>query len=285
MMFDFGLVPLLIIFAVIVAMIKGIRIVPQGEEWVVERLGKFKGVLSPGLTLINPFFTKVAYKVTTKDIILDIPEQEVITRDNAVILANAIAFIKVSNIERAVYSIENFREAMRNMVQTSLRSIIGGMDLNQALTSRDRIKAELKEAIADEAMDWGLTVKSVEIQDIKPSSNMQDAMERQAAAERERVAVVTEAEGAKQSLILNAEARLEAARKDAEAQMVAAKASAESIKFITEAVKENNTSATFLLGDRYITAMQKLAASENSKIVIVPGDLVNAVKNLVGGGK
>ena len=279
----FSTVPILLIFAVIVAFVKGVRIVPQGEEWVVQRLGKFHKVLLPGLRVIIPIVDAVSYKVTTKDIILDVPEQEVITRDNAVILANAIAFIKVSNIERAVYGIENFREAMRNMVQTSLRSIIGGMDLNQALSSRDRIKAELKVAIADEAMDWGLTVKSVEIQDIKPSSNMQDAMERQAAAERERVAVVTEAEGAKQSLILNAEARLEAARKDAEAQMIAAKASAESIKFITEAVKENNASAMFLLGDRYITALQKISASDNSKIVIMPGDLVGAVKSLVGG--
>lgn len=274
---------IVLIFLVLVAIIKGVRIVPQGEEWVVERLGKFAGVLTPGLHVINPIFTKVSYKVTTKDIILDVPEQEVITRDNAVILANAVAFIKVTKIDRAVYGIENFREAMRNMVQTSLRSIIGGMDLNQALTSRDRIKAELKTAIADEALDWGLTVKSVEIQDIKPSHNMQEAMERQAAAERERVAVVTEAEGAKQSLILNAEARLEAARKDAEAQMVAAKASAESIKLITEAVKENNASAMFLLGDRYINALQNMSNSDNSKIVVMPGDLVGAVKSLVGG--
>jgi regulator of protease activity HflC (stomatin/prohibitin superfamily) len=276
---------IVLIILVIIAIVKGVRIVPQGEEWVVERLGKFAGVLSPGLHIINPILSRISYKVTTKDIILDVPEQEVITRDNAVILANAIAFIKVSNIERAVYGIENFREAMRNMVQTSLRSIIGGMDLNQALTSRDRIKAELKEAIADEAMDWGLTVKSVEIQDIKPSANMQHAMEQQASAERERVAVVTRAEGEKQSLILNAEARLEAARKDAEAQMVAAKASSESIKFITEAIKGNDTSATFLLGDRYIQSMQKLADSNNSKIVLVPGDLVSAVKNLIGNGK
>jgi regulator of protease activity HflC (stomatin/prohibitin superfamily) len=276
---------IVLIILVIIAIIKGVRIVPQGEEWVVERLGKFAGILGPGLHVINPIFSKVSYKVTTKDIILDVPQQEVITRDNAVILANAVAFIKVSSIERAVYGIENFREAMRNMVQTSLRSIIGGMDLNQALTSRDRIKAELKTAIADEALDWGLTVKSVEIQDIKPSPNMQEAMERQAAAERERVAVVTEAEGAKQSLILNAEARLEAARKDAEAQLVAAKASSEAIKFITEAVKENNASATFLLGDRYIQSMQKMAESSNSKLVIVPGDLVSAVKSLVGGSK
>ncbi|MGP1716605.1 MAG: SPFH domain-containing protein [Methylophilus sp.] len=276
-------ISIIVLILAIIAIVKGVRIVPQGEEWVVERLGKFAGIISPGLHVINPVLSRVSYKVTTKDIILDIPEQEVITRDNAVILANAVAFIKVSNIERAVYGIENFREAMRNMVQTNLRSIIGGMDLNHALTSRDRIKTELKIAIADEALDWGLTVKSVEIQDIKPSANMQHAMEQQASAERERVAVVTRAEGEKQSLILNAEARLEAARKDAEAQMVAANASAESIKMISEAVKENNSSATFLLGDRYIQSLQKISSSNNSKIVVLPGDVVSAVKNLVGG--
>lgn len=272
-----------IIFLVIIAIFKGVRIVPQGEEWVVERLGKFKGIIAPGLTVINPVLSKVSYKVTTKDIILEIPEQEVITADNAVILANAVAFIKVSNIERAVYGIENFREAMRNMVQTNLRSIIGGMDLNEALTSRDRIKNELKNAVADEALDWGLTVKSVEIQDIKPSLNMQDAMEKQAAAERERVAVVTEAEGAKEALILNAEARLEAARKDAEAQMVGAKASSESIKFIAAAAKGNPDSTTFLLGDRYVQTLEKMSKSNNSKVVVMPGDLVGAVKGLMGG--
>lgn len=278
-----SIVMYILVGLVAIAIWKGIRIVPQGEEWVVERLGKFSAVLNPGLHVINPFFSKVSYKVTTKDIILDVPEQEVITRDNAVILANAVAFIKVSDIQRSVYGIENFREAMRNMVQTSLRSIIGGMDLNHALTSRDRIKAELKTAIADEALDWGLTVKSVEIQDIKPSPNMQHAMEMQASAERERVALVTKSEGEKQAIILNAEARLEAARKDAEAQEVAAKASAEAIKLIAEAVKENNSSATFLLGDRYIQAMHKLSESDNSKIVLLPGDVVSAVKALVSG--
>lgn len=278
-------VSIIVIVLVVIAIVKGVRIVPQGEEWVVERLGKFAGIITPGLHVINPILSTVSYKVTTKDIILDVPEQEVITRDNAVILANAVAFIKVTNIERAVYGIENFKEAMRNMVQTSLRSIIGGMDLNHALTSRDRIKAELKEAIADEALDWGLTVKSVEIQDIKPSANMQHAMEMQASAERERVALVTRSEGEKQSLILNAEARLEAARKDAEAQMVAAKASAEAIKLIAEAVQENSTSATFLLGDRYLQSLQKMAQSENSKLVVMPADILGAVKSLLAGGK
>jgi regulator of protease activity HflC (stomatin/prohibitin superfamily) len=274
---------IVLLVPVVIVLWLGIRIVPQGQEWVVERLGKFHAVIKPGFNLIFPVFDKVSYKVTTKDIILDVPQQEVITSDNAVILANAIAFIKVTNIERSVYGIENFHEGMRNMVQTSLRSIIGGMDLNQALTSRDRIKAELKSAIADEAADWGLTVKSVEIQDIKPSPNMQQAMEQQASAERERVAVVTRAEGDKQALILNAEARLEAARRDAEAQKVAAEASAEAIRMISEAVKENNTSATFLLGDRYIQTLQKMSNAENSKIVVLPGDIIGAVKGLVGG--
>ena len=273
---------LVLLLPVIILIWKGIRIVPQGEEWVVERLGKFSSVLNPGLHVINPIFSNVSYKVTTKDIILEIPEQEVITKDNAVILANAVAFIKVSNIQRAVYGIDNFGLAMSNMVQTSLRSIIGGMDLNHALTSRDRIKAELKIAVADEAADWGLTVKSVEIQDIKPSQNMQHAMEMQASAERERVALITRSEGEKQAIILNAEARLEAAKKDAEGQQVAAQASAESIRMISEAVKQNDTSAMFLLGDRYIQALNKMSMSENSKIVVLPGDVVNAVKGLIG---
>ncbi len=278
------MIEFMVILLIPVAIIlwQGIRIVPQGEEWVVERLGRFSSILTPGLSIIVPFIDKVAYRVTTKDIILDVPEQEVITRDNAVIVANAIAFIKVSDLQRAVYGIENFREAMRNMVQTSLRSIIGGMDLNEALSSRDRIKAALKNAIADEAVDWGLTVKSVEIQDIKPSPNMQKAMEMQAAAERERVALVTRSEGEKQAIILNAEARLEAARKDAEAQKVAAEASAEAMRMIGEAVKQSSSSATFLLGDRYIQAVQKLSTSENGKIVLLPGDIIAAVKNLLG---
>lgn len=259
-----------------------VRIVPQGQEWVVERFGKFNSVLLPGLNLIVPYIDKIAYKVTTKDIILEVPQQEVITKDNAVILANAVAFIKVTKIDRAVYNISDYEEAMRNMVQTSLRSIIGGMDLNSALSSRDRIKAELKAAIADEALDWGLTVKSVEIQDIKPSDNMQIAMEQQASAERERIAAVTKAEGAKQAAILQAEARLSAARLDAEGQQVAATASANSMKTISDAMGQNQHSAIFLLGDRYITALQKLSESENSKTVVLPGDITSAIKNILG---
>ena len=190
----FEIVVIAILIFAIVTVWKGVRIVPQGEEWIVERLGKFNATLTPGLTIIIPYIDKVAYKVVTKDIILDVPEQEVITKDNAVIITNAIAFIKVTDPIKAVYGIVDFAEAIRNLVQTTLRSITGEMELDQALSSREKIKLRLKESIADEAVDWGLTIKSVEIQDIKPSESMVKSMELQAAAERERKAVVTKAE-------------------------------------------------------------------------------------------
>ena len=213
-----------IVFAVfvivfIVTLFKGIKIVPQGQEWVIERLGKFHQVLTPGLTIIIPYLDSVAYRLTTKDQLLDVDEQEVITRDNAVILVNAIAFLKVTNPQKAVYGITNYAMAIRNLIMTTLRSIIGEMELDEALSSRDKIKARLKADIADEVGDWGLTLRSVEIQDIKPTSSMQRAMEQQASAERERIAMVTRAEGERQAAILAAEGREEAAKRDAEAQI------------------------------------------------------------------
>ena len=217
-------VTLAVLVFVAVTIAKGVRIVPQGEEWIVERLGKYHGTLKPGLNIVIPYLDKIAYQLVTKDIILDVQEQEVITRDNAVILTNAIAFIKVTDPVKAVYGITDFSEAIRNLIMTTLRSIVGEMELDEALSSRDKIKARLRESIADEAVDWGLTVKSVEIQDIKPSLSMQKAMEMQAAAERERKAVVIRAEGAKQAAILEAEARLESAKRDANAQVMLAEA-------------------------------------------------------------
>src|SRR5512133_504377 len=172
-------VVILVFVAVTVA--NGVRIIPQGEEWIVQRLGKYRVTLLPGLRFIIPYFDTIAYKVTTKDIILDVQQQEVITRDNAVIVVNAIAFIKVTDPVKAVYGVQNYSEAIRNMIMTTLRSIVGNMELDEALSSRDKIKALLKAGVANEAMDWGLTVKSVEIQDIKPSPSMQKAMEMQAS--------------------------------------------------------------------------------------------------------
>jgi regulator of protease activity HflC (stomatin/prohibitin superfamily) len=271
----------LIIFAV-VTLAKGVRIVPQGTEWIVERLGKYSATLHPGLNIIIPYIDQVVYKLVTKDIILDVQEQEVITRDNAVILINAIAFIKITDPIKAVYGVTDFSEAIRNMIMTTLRSITGDMDLDQALTSRDSIKAQLRESIADEAIDWGLTVKSVEIQDIKPSPSMIKAMEAQASAERERKAMVTMAEGAKQSTILEAEARLEAARRDAEAQVTLAEASAEAIRRVAVAIGSEDAPMRYMLGERYLLAMGKLAESENAKTIVLPADIQESLRGILG---
>jgi regulator of protease activity HflC (stomatin/prohibitin superfamily) len=271
----------LLIFA-IVTVWKGVRIVPQGEEWIVERLGKFTRTLTPGLTIIVPYIDKVAYKVVTKDIILDVPEQEVITKDNVVIITNAIAFIKVTDPIKAVYGVVDFAEAIRQLVQTTLRSITGEMELDQALSSREKIKLRLKESISDEAIDWGLTIKSVEIQDIKPSESMVKSMELQAAAERERKAVVTKAEGAKQAMILEAEGRLESAKRDAVAQVTLAESSAQAIQKITNAVGDRDTPVLFILGEKYIQALDKMSASQNSKIVVLPADIQETLRGILG---
>jgi regulator of protease activity HflC (stomatin/prohibitin superfamily) len=265
---------------VIITIAKGVRIVPQGEEWIVQRLGKYRVTLMPGLRFIIPYFDTVSYKVTTKDIILDVQEQEVITRDNAVIVVNAIAFIKVTDPVKAVYGVEDYSEAIRNMIMTTLRSIVGEMELDQALSQRDMIKTRLKAGVADEALDWGLTVKSVEIQDIKPSESMQRAMELQAAAERERKAMVTKAEGEKQSMILTAEARLESARRDAAAQVMLAEASSQAITKVTASFGDNELPMLYLLGEKYITSMTKLAESPNAKLVLLPADLQSTLRGL-----
>ena len=282
---EFTIVVIAILVFAAVTVWKGVRIVPQGEEWIVERLGKFNATLSPGLTIIIPYLDKVAYKVITKDIILDIAEQEVITKDNAVILTNALAFIKVTDPVKAVYGVVDFAEAIRNLVQTTLRSITGEMELDQALSSRDKIKVRLKESISDEAIDWGVTIKSVEIQDIKPSESMVKSMELQAAAERERKAVVTRAEGAKQAMILEAEGRLESAKRDAIAQVTLAESSSQAIQKITSAVGDRDTPILYVLGEKYIHALDKLAASGNSKIVLLPADLQETLRGILGKAK
>jgi len=281
---QFGALNVVTILAilVVITLYKGINIVPQGEEWIVERLGKFSRTLRPGLNLIIPYIDAIRQKITTRDIILDIPQQEVITKDNAVILTNAVTFLRVTKPEAALYGVENFRLAIQQLVMTTLRSILGEMSLDEALSNRDHIKAKLKEQILDDVADWGVTVKSVEIQDINPSPSMQKAMEQQAAAERERRAVETMAEGNKNAAILEADGKLAAAEREAKAQIVLADASAEAIRMISENIQDKELPAMFLLGDRYINSLEKISQSDNSKFVIYPADLQGAIKGMLG---
>lgn len=274
----------ILLFALITAL-KGVRQVPQGYKWVVQRLGKYHITLTPGLKFIIPYIDTVSYKVTTKDIVLDIPSQEVITLDNVVIIANAVAYINIVSPEKAVYGVEDYELAIRTLVQTSLRSIVGEMALDDALSSRDKIKAKLKQSISDDIADWGITLKTVEIQDINPSSTMQQAMEEQAAAERERRATVTRADGEKTAAILEADGRLEASRRDAEAKVVLAEATKEALTKVTEAIQDKELPAMYLLGERYVEAMSNISESNNSKIVVLPADIPAAVRGIMNGTK
>ena len=278
-----GLIVIAVFFILVVVTITmGVRIVPQGSKHVVQRLGKYHRTLPPGLNIIIPYIDIVAYKVTTKDIVLDIPSQEVITRDNAVIIANAVAYINIISPEKSVYGVEDYRLAIQNLVQTSLRSIVGEMDLDDALSSRDQIKAKLKAAISDDISDWGITLKTVEIQDINPSETMQKAMEEQAAAERQRRATVTRADGEKEAAVLEADGRLEASKRDAQAKVVLAEASQRAIQKVTEAIQDKELPAMFILGERYVEAIRQMSGSANAKIVVVPADIPAAVRGLMG---
>ncbi|OIQ01613.1 MAG: hypothetical protein AUK36_09705 [Zetaproteobacteria bacterium CG2_30_59_37] len=280
-----GTMLMLFIGAILVmAVALGVRIVPQGSNYVVQRLGKYLKTLSPGLNLIIPFVDDVAARVTTKEIVLDIPGQEVITKDNAVIIANAVAFIQVTKPDQAIYGVENYEQAIVNIIQTTLRSIIGGTALDDALSSREEIRVKLKEGIADNITDWGITLKNVEIQDIKPSTTMQQAMEAQAAAERLRRATVTKADGEKSAAILEAQGRMEASKLDAEAQIILSNASKTAIENVSSAIKDQELPAMYLLGQKYIEAISAVSSSDNAKTIIIPADLPAAIRGMLGKG-
>jgi len=286
-------IALAIFILVLITIAQGVRLVPQGYQWVVQRFGKYEKTLMPGLNIIVPYFDQVAYKLTTKQIVLDIPSQEVITKDNAIIITSAVGYISIVDPQKAVYGVDNYNIAIQTKVQTTLRSIIGEMDLDSALSSRDQIKTKLTDTIAAEIEEWGISLRSVEIQDINPSQTMQHAMEEQASAERARRATVTKAEGTKEALILEAtgqkqaqileaQGRKEAAEQDAKAELALAEARQKAIAMVAEPMSDKDMAVMYLLGEKYITAIGELAASDNSKSIILPADLPAAIKGMIG---
>ena len=286
-------VAIAVLILVLITIAQGVRLVPQGYQWVVQRFGKYQKTLMPGLNIIIPYFDQVAYKLTTKQIVLDIPSQEVITKDNAIIITSAVGYISIVDPQKAVYGVDNYSIAIQTKVQTTLRSIIGEMDLDNALSSRDQIKTKLTDTIATEIEEWGISLRSVEIQDINPSRTMQEAMEEQASAERARRATVTKAEGskeaqileatgAKQAQILEAQGRKEAAEQDAKAEILLAEARQRAISLVSEPMNDKDLAVMYLLGEKYITSIGSLAASPNSKSVVLPADLPKAIQGMIG---
>ena len=272
------IIALMVLTVIAVVAAAGVCTVSQGEEWVIERFGKYHRVLPSGLSFIIPFFDQAAYKVVTKDIVLDIPQQEVITSDNAVIMGNAVAFIKIIEPKKCAYGVVNYENGTRNLVQTALRSIIGEMTLDESLSSRETIKTKLKKMVEPGLLEWGIDLKTVEIQDIKPSDSMQAAMEQQAAAERERKAMVTRAEGEKKSAILESEGRLEAAKNDASAEVALATGSKEALQQVAAMLNDKELTMNYLLGQRYVEALQQMGNSQNSKFMLLPADLQECIR-------
>jgi len=277
-------------FFVFILILKGIRVVPQAQNWVVERFGKYAKTLKPGLNLINPIFSRVAAKIDIRERLLDLPKQGIITSDNATVEVDGIVFFKVLDPYKSYYGVSGLEWAMSNLAQTTLRSIMGKLTLDESLSSRDKINDELLK-ILDEATDaWGTKITRVEIKDIRPPQNLTDAMTLQMKAERERRAKVleaeakkqameTEAEGYKRAQILESEARKEAAIRDAEARERLAQAEANALRMVSEVLKVDPS--TYLLGQKYVDGLVKLASSGNSKFIIIPSDIISSIKSIL----
>lgn len=284
---------LVLVGAVVYTLTRMIRIVPQGEEWVVERLGKYHQTLLPGLHLLIPIVDIVAYKIVTKELIQQTREQEVITKDNAVVIISAVVFYRVTDPGKASYAISNFESAVTNMTTTTLRAVIGGMTLNESLSQRDHIKAQVAEKIRDSLSGWGLTLGNLEVQDIRPSQNLQEAMERQAAADREREAAILIAEGQKQaaiaqaqgikeSMILEAQGKLEAAKLEAQAKAELAEGDRKAMVIVTQGLSGGDAAPHYLLAQRYIDSFKFLGESDNAKVVFMPADWQEGLAGAVG---
>lgn len=274
------LVALLLLGVVTVA--RGVRTVPQGEVWTVERFGAFIRLLRPGLNFIVPFIDGIGKRINVQEVVLDIPEQAVITRDNATVGVDGIVYYRVMDPAKAAYAVQDLTAALSALAMTNIRAVIGEMDLDSTLSGRDRINSQLL-AILDGATDpWGVKVSRVEIRKIEPPENLIRAMNLQMTAERERRATVAKAEGereaevkraegAKQAQILEAEGRREAAMRDAEARERLAEAEANATRMVAEAAAGAGEAALrYFISDRYVKAIEALAQSPNQKVILVP---------------
>lgn len=277
-----SIVLVILLALAILAVAQGVRTVPQGEVWTVERFGAFIRLLEPGLHLIIPFIDRIGRKLNVQEVVLDIPEQSVITKDNASVAVDGIVYYRVMQPEKAAYAVQNLQQALSAIAMTNIRAVIGEMDLDATLSGRERINSSLL-AILDGATDpWGVKVSRVEIRKVEPPENLIRAMNLQMTAERERRATVAKAEGdrqaeiqraegEKQALILAAEGRAEAAQRDAEARERLAEAEARASRMVAEAAAQSGEAALrYFIADKYVAAFAMLAQNPAQKLVIVP---------------
>jgi len=275
----------ILVFFVAVIFLWSVRIVPQQEAWVVERLGKYNRTLYAGLRFILPFIEIVRAKVSLKEQVMNIEKQEVITKDNAVVSVDAVAYYQIIRPEKAIYNIENLKYAIIQTVQTNLRDIIGGMTLDDVLQSREKINMKIREALQGVADDWGIVVKRTEVKEIKPPENIVDAMTKQMEAERNKRAMITEAEGKKKAQVLEAEGYKLAKYQEAEAIERLGQAQANAVLSLVGAIQNKELATYFLVGDRFVGSLKDIAGSKNSKIVILPPNVESIFRIMEKGGE
>ncbi len=283
-----------IVVIVLITILMGVKTVPQGQQWTVERLGRYTRTLPAGLGLIMPFVDRIGRKLQMMEGVIDIPSQEVISKDNATVTADGVMFSQVLDAAKAAYEIQNLEVALINLAMTNIRSVIGAMDLDEALSQRDLINARLLNVIDQATTPWGVKVTRIELRNIQPPQNLLEAMAKQMTAERtkradiltaegDKQAAILRAEGQKQSAILEAEGRQQAAFRDAEARERLAQAEAKATQMVSEAIAGGNVSAVnYFVAQKYVEALGKFADSPNQKTMLLPYEATGILGALAG---
>lgn len=286
----------LVVLAIFIVF-SAVKVVPQGYEFTVERFGRYTKTIKPGLHLIMPFIDRIGRRLNMMEQVLDIPAQEVITRDNAMVRTDAVAFIQVMDAAAAAYEVANLTRAISNLSMTNIRTVIGSLDLDEVLSNRDDINERLLRVIDAATQPWGIKVTRVEIRDLEPPADITEAMARQMKAERlkraeiltaegEKQSAILRAEGEKQSAILEAEGRREAAFRDAEARERAAAAEAKATQMVSDAIAAGDVHAiNYFIAQNYVKAFEKLAISPQQKTLILPADMSALVGTIAGVGE
>jgi regulator of protease activity HflC (stomatin/prohibitin superfamily) len=296
-MSGFDIFAIILVLLVILTLFAGVKTVSQGYHWTIERFGKYTKTLEPGLNIIIPYFDRVGRKVNVMEQVIDVPQQEVITKDNASITVDGVAFFQVFDAMKASYEVSNLNQSILTLTMTNIRSVMGAMDLDQALSHRDEINERLLRVVDAAVSPWGVKVNRIEIKDIVPPSDLVEAMGRQMKAERvkradilqaegQRQSEILRAEGEKQAQILQAEGRREAAFRDAEARERAAEAEAKATQMVSDAIGKGDVAAlNYFIADRYIKAFGEIARSPNQKIIMLPIEATSVLGSLAGIGE
>jgi regulator of protease activity HflC (stomatin/prohibitin superfamily) len=294
MFFGIDIFVIVLVAVVILVFFAGVKTVPQGTDYTVERFGKYTKTLKPGLNLIVPFIDRIGAKINMMEQVLDVPTQEVITRDNATVSVDGVTFYQVLDAARAAYEVRGLENALLNLTTTNIRTVMGSMDLDMLLSHRDEINERLLKVVDAASSAWGIKVTRIEIKDIVPPADLVDSMARQMKAERLKRAQILEAEGLrqaeilkaegeKQSLILQAEGRREAAFRDAEARERAAEAEAKATEMVSQSIASGSVQAiNYFVAQRYTQALESLASAPNQKVLVLPVEASALIGSLAG---